>query len=215
MNNTNPDVDVFFGALKKWHNELSKLRAIILECQLKEEVKWRVPCYTYNNGNVVLIHGFKEYCASAFFKGALLKDPKQILIQQTENVQSGRQIRFASLSEIVAQEDIIKAYIYEAIEVDKSGQKVELKKISDFEMPDEFYTKCDESPAFKSAFEALTPGRQRAYSLLFSAAKQAETRVSRIEKYEERILDGKGPQECVCGHSQKPPRCDGSHKHFQ
>jgi uncharacterized protein YdeI (YjbR/CyaY-like superfamily) len=169
-----------------------KLRSIILSCQLTEELKWGVPCYTYEGRNIVLIHGFKEYCALLFFKGALLSDSNGILIQQTKNVQSARQIRFTSLKEITKLESVIKAYIYEAIEVERAGQKVTLKKVSEYEMPDELQKKLDKNAAFKKAFNALTPGRQRGYILFFSAAKQPKTRESRIEKYTKQILSGKG-----------------------
>jgi len=159
---------------------------------LSEELKWGVPCYTVQNSNVVLIHAFKEYCAILFVKGALLQDPEKILFQQTENVQAGRQIRFTSVQNIVEKEAILKAYIYEAIEVEKAGLKVELKKTSEYKLPEEFQTKLDAMPALKTAFEALTPGRQRAYIFYFSQPKQSTTRASRVEKYTEQILNGKG-----------------------
>ena len=168
------------------------MRAIALACPLTEELKWGWPCYTLGKSNVVLIHGFKEYCALLFFKGALLKDPNGILIRQTENVQSSRQVRFTSASEIADMEAVLKAYILEAIEVEKAGLRVDFKKTKEFATPEEFQNKLDESPALKLAFEALTPGRQRAYLLHFSAPKQSKTRVSRIEKCAPQILDGKG-----------------------
>jgi uncharacterized protein YdeI (YjbR/CyaY-like superfamily) len=192
MNKTNPKVDGLLRKAKKWKEELQKLRMIILECGLNEEVKWRVPCYTFEKRNVVVIHGFKEYCALLFFKGVLLKDPKGILIRQTENVQAARQIRFTNVREIIDMEPILKAYIREAIEVEKAGLKVEKKKTADFKVPEEFKNKLDQIPALKTAFHALTPGRQRAYLLYFSAPKQSKTRTSRVEKYLQQILDGKG-----------------------
>lgn len=188
----NPKVDEFFSKAKQWQEEYEKLRMIILDCQLTEELKWRKPCYSFEGKNIVLIHGFKEYCALLFIKGALLKDPNSILIQQTENVQEGRQIRFTSLREIVELEPILKAYIYEAIEVEKAGLKVIKKKTSDFIIPEEFQKKLDKIPALKTAFEALTPGRQRAYIFHFSQPKQSKTREARVEKYIQQILDGKG-----------------------
>jgi len=188
----NPKVDEYLSKAKKWQEEFEKLRMIILDCQLTEEFKWGNPCYTFQNGNIVLIHGFKEYCALLFFKGALLQDGRGILIQQTENVQAGRQIRFTNLREIVEMEPILKAYIYEAIEVEKAGLEVIFKKNAEFTIPEEFQNKFDEIPALKTAFEALTPGRQRAYFLYFSEPKQSKTRESRVEKWMPQILDGKG-----------------------
>src|SRR5665647_1400446 len=188
----NPKVDEYLSKAKKWQEEFEKLRMIILDCQLTEELKWGVPCYTFQKGNIVLIHGFKEYCALLFIKGALLHDANGILIQQTENVQAGRQIRFTNVREIVAMETILKAYIYEAIEVEKAGLEVNFKKNTEFIIPEEFQNKFDEIPALKTAFEALTPGRQRAYILYFSEPKQSKTRASRVEKYVQKIIDGKG-----------------------
>jgi uncharacterized protein YdeI (YjbR/CyaY-like superfamily) len=192
MDRMNPKVDVFLSREKKWREEFAKLRTIILDCQLTEELKWGVPCYTFQNSNIVLIHGFKEYCAILFVKGALLKDAIGVLIQQTENVQSARQIRFTSVDEIVEMEPILKAYINEAIEVEKAGLKVNLKKSSEFTIPEEFQKKLDEDPALKTAFEALTPGRQRAYLFYFSQPKLSKTRASRIEGSIQQILNGKG-----------------------
>ena len=188
----NPKVDFYFSKAKKWQEEIKKLRVIVLDCGLAEELKWGVPCYTFQKNNIVLIHVFKEYCALLFFKGALLHDPNGILIQQTENVQAARQIRFTNIEEIVKMEQILKAYIYEAIEVERAGLKVNLKKTATFNIPEEFQNKLDEKPALKTAFDALTPGRQRAYLLYFSAPKQSKTRESRIENYMQQILDGKG-----------------------
>ncbi len=188
----NPKVDWFFSKDTKWQKEYEKLRAIILDCGLTEELKWGCPCYTFENANIVLIHGFKEYCALLFFKGALLNDPDGIMIQQTKNVQSARQIRFTSLREIMKMEKILKAYVYEAIEVERAGLKVKLKKTSDFKIPDEFQKKLNKTPALKTAFDALTPGRQRAYIFYFSQPKLSKTREARVEKYRKKILNGKG-----------------------
>ena len=192
MNRMNPKVDAFLSKAKKWPEEFEKLRMIILDCQLTEELKWGFPCYTFENRNIVLIHGFKEYCALLFFKGALLKDAKGILIIQSENVQASRQIRFTNVREIVKMDAILKAYIYEAIEVEKAGLKVKYKKITEFIIPEEFQNKLDKRPALKTAFDALTPGRQRAYILYFSAPKQSKTRDSRVEKCMQQILNRKG-----------------------
>ena len=188
----NPNVDFFFDKAEKWQGAFEQLRMIILDCGLTEELKWGKPCYSLEGSNVVLIHGFKEYCAVLFMKGALLKDPKGILIQQTENVQAARQIRFTSVEQIVESESALKAYIREAIEVEKSGAEVEYKKTSEFKMPDEFKNKLDKTPALKKAFGALTPGRQRGYLLYFAAAKQSQTREARIEKCAPLIMKGKG-----------------------
>ncbi len=192
MNRTNPKVDFFFNKPAQWQAEFKKLRTIVLGCQLTEELKWGVPCYTFENKNIVLIHGFKEYCAILFVKGALLKDAKGILIQQTENVQSARQIRFTSVRDITKLETVLKDYIHEAIEVEKAGLKVEHKKTSDFKIPKEFQTKLDEMPALKEAFYTLTPGRQRAYLFYFAQPKLSKTREARVEKYIDAILDGMG-----------------------
>ncbi len=188
----NPKVDFYFNKAGKWQEEFEKLRMIILDCDLTEELKWGVPCYTYQNSNIVLIHGFKDYCAVLFIKGSLLKDELGILIQQTENVQAGRQVRFTNLQEIIALEPALKAYIFEAIEVEKAGLEVNFKKHTEYTVPEEFQHQLEEMPALKAAFEALTPGRQRGYLLYFSAPKQSKTRESRIEKYVENILKGKG-----------------------
>ncbi|KAA9040907.1 hypothetical protein FW778_02390 [Ginsengibacter hankyongi] len=188
----NPKVDFYFDKEKKWQKEIEQLRIIVLDCGLTEELKWGCPCYTFENRNIVLIHVFKEYCALLFFKGALLNDPEGILVQQTENVQSARQLRFTNVREITTKERIIKSYIYEAIEVEKAGLQVKLKKTSDFKIPEEFQNKLDKRPALKKAFEALTPGRQRTYIFHFSQPKQSKTREARVEKYIPQILDGKG-----------------------
>jgi uncharacterized protein YdeI (YjbR/CyaY-like superfamily) len=192
MSRTNPKIDGFLKKVKRWQPELRELRRIVLDCQLTEEVKWGQPCYTFESKNIVIIHGFKEYCALLFFKGALLKDPKGILIQQTENVQSGRQIRFTDLREIVKLEAALKAYIGEAVEVEKAGLRVPHQKTSDLKVPEELKKRLAENPALKTAFKALTPGRQRAYILYFSGAKQSKTRDARIDKCTPQILKGKG-----------------------
>lgn len=188
----NPKVDFYFDKAKQWQDEIKQLRTIILDCELTEELKWGVPCYTFQKSNIILIHVFNDYCAVLFHKGALLNDAHGILIQQTENVQAARQIRFTNVQEITKLEPILKAYIYEAIEVEKAGLKVAYKKATAFTVPAEFQTKLTENPALKTAFEALTPGRQRGYLLYFAAAKQSKTRESRVEKYTQHILDGKG-----------------------
>lgn len=189
---TNPKVDFYFNKAKKWQEEVGLLRTIALDCGLTEELKWGVPCYTLQDNNIVLIHDFKAYCAFLFFKGALLKDSNGILVQQTENVQSARQIRFRNALEIVELKPVLKTYIYEAIEVEKAGLKVDLKKTIEYAVPQEFQNKLDHIPALKTSFDALTPGRQRAYLLHFSAPKQAKTREARVEKYMPQILNGKG-----------------------
>ena len=188
----NPKVDVFIRKAGKWREEFEKLRMIILDRGLTEEFKWGNPCYTLDERNIVLMHGFKEYCALLFFKGALLNDPKGILIQQTKNVQAARQIRFTNVREIVKMKPILKAYIDQAIAVEKAGLKVNLKKTADFEIPEEFLNKLDENPDLKTAFDALTPGRQRAYIFYISQPKQSKTRESRVEKCMQPILNGKG-----------------------
>ncbi|MDF2437472.1 MAG: hypothetical protein K0Q95_1848 [Bacteroidota bacterium] len=189
---TNPKVDFYFLKAKKWQEELELLRDIALECDLEEELKWGCPCYTLEGNNVVLIHSFKDYCAFLFFKGALMKDSKNILIQQTENVQSARQARFTSVNEIAKRKATLKKYIQEAIKVEKSGRKIELKKTKEYGIPEEFQHALDEMSGLKKAFKALTPGRQRGYLLYFSSAKQSKTRQARIEKNLDRILNGKG-----------------------
>jgi len=192
MKRTNPKVDKYLSGAKKWQKEFEKLRRISLNCALTEELKWGKPCYTFQKSNVLIIQGFKEYCALLFCKGALLRDGKGILIQQTQNVQAARQIRFTGVREIVEMEPILKAYIDEAIEVEKAGLEVNYKKTSDFKIPNEFQNRLDEVPALKAAFDALTPGRQRGYLLFFSGAKQSKTRKSRVEKCVRQILKGKG-----------------------
>ena len=188
----NPKVDWYFEKNEKWQKETRKLRTIILDCGLTEELKWGCPCYTYESRNVVLIHVFKEYCAVLFFKGALLADPDGILVQQTENVQAARQVRFTNIKEVKERERILKTYIYEAIEVERAGLQVKLKKTKDFKIPEEFQTKLDKMPSLKKAFDSLTPGRQRGYIFHFSQPKLSKTREARVEKYLKQILSGKG-----------------------
>ena len=188
----NSKVDWYLSKSKKWEEEMEQLRRIALYCGLTEELKWGCPCYTWHGSNVVLIHEFKEYCAYLFFKGALLNNAKGLLVQQTENVQAARQIRFTSIKQIAEQIDILKTYIFDAIDVEKAGSKVTLKKPIAFKIAKEFQNKMDELPALKTAFEALTPGRQRAYLLHFAAPKQAKTRASRVENCVEQIFNGKG-----------------------
>lgn len=188
----NPKVDFFFNKAQQWHEEFAQLRMIILDCGLTEALKWGQPCYTLENSNIVLMHGFKEYCALLFMKGALLQDPNGLLIQQTANVQAARQIRFTNVQQIIELEPVLKRYVEEAIAVEKAGLTVDLKKTEDFPMPEEFINKLEEVPGLQDAFEALTPGRQRAYLLYFSAPKQSKTRVARIEKWIQPILEGKG-----------------------
>jgi uncharacterized protein YdeI (YjbR/CyaY-like superfamily) len=190
--NRSPKVDAFLGKAGKWRAEFEALRAILLDGGLSEELKWGWPCYTLDKRNIVLMHGFKDYCALLFFKGALLTDPGHILIQQTENVQAGRQVRFAGASQIIEMEALLKTYVREAIELEASGARVSLKKTSEFVVPEEFQTRLDEDPALKAAFGALTPGRQRAYLLHFASAKQSKTRAARVETAIPKIYEGKG-----------------------
>ncbi len=189
---TNPQVDAFLSDAKTWRKELEQLRRILLGCQLTEELKWGQPCYTFQDHNVVVLMSFKDYCGLGFFQGALLRDPESILVKPGENTQAGRQIRFTHLREIVEMESTVKAYVDEAIEAEKAGLKVNLKKTSDFSVPDEFQSRLNDDPALKAAFDALTPGRQRAYLLHFSAPKQSKTRESRVGKSVPKILAGKG-----------------------
>ncbi len=191
-NKTNPKVDFFFDEPGRWRQEYARLRTIVLACPLTEELKWGCPCYAFEKKNVVLIHGFKDYCALLFTKGALLKDPGKILIQQTANVQSARQARFTSVQDIAAVESALKAYIHEAIELEKAGRKVAFKPAEAFAVPAEFQSRLDAEPALKEAFEALTPGRRRGYLLYFAAAKQSATRTARVDKCVPMIFDGLG-----------------------
>jgi len=192
MNKTNPKVDWFFAKADKWRLETKTLRTIILDCGLTEVLKWGCPCYTLGDDNIVLIHAFKDYCAVLFFKGALLKDPKGVLIQQTKNVQAARQVRFTGIREVEKLKPVLKSLIKQAVEAEKSGLKVKFKQASEFTMPEEFQTRLNGMPALRTAFEGLTPGRQKAYLLHFSGAKQSKTREARVEKFIPRILDGLG-----------------------
>lgn len=192
MKNMNPEIDAFLSKLSKWQEEMETLRTIMLNCPLTEELKWGKPCYTFQSSNIAIIQGFKAYCALLFFKGALLKDPKGILIKTGENTQAGRQVRFTNVQDITKMKSVLKAYIQEAIAVEKAGLKVKLKKTTDFAIPEEFQIKLNELPELKKTFDALTPGRQRAYLLYFSSAKQSKTRESRVAKCMQRILNGKG-----------------------
>jgi len=211
----NQAIDAYIEELTEWREEMIYLRKMVLACNLQEEQKWGQPCYCLGNKNIVLIHGFKDYCALLFMKGSLLSDSHKLLIQQTENVQAGRQIRFTNLQQIIELEPILKAYIFEAIEVEKAGIKVPMKKHEDFVVPEELTSKFDELPSLKEAFYALTPGRQRAYILHFSGSKNSVTRIARIDKYIPRIMNGKGITDCTCGLSKRMPNCDGSHKQLE
>lgn len=210
----NTKVDEFLLKTTQWHEELIVLRNILLQCQLTEEFKWKQPCYTYKNSNIAILGKFKDSCVLSFFKGALLNDAESILVKTGENTQSARIIRFTNTEEIVKLEPVLKSYIFEAIEIEKVGLKVDFKKDSELIFPQELYQHFEKFPNFKKAFYALTPGRQRGYNLFFSAAKQSATKTARIEKYFDRILDGKGINDCTCGFSKKPPSCDGSHKYL-
>ena len=208
----NPIVTPFFEKESKWQDLNNLLREIVLGCGLHEELKWGVPCYTFNGNNVLIIHEFKNYTALNFFKGALLKDTKQILVQQTENVQSARQIRFTEIEEIVPLESTLKHYMFEAIEIEKLGLKIKPKKTTEFEIVEELTTILNQNSELKKAFDKLTPGRKRGYLLHFSKAKQSATRISRIEACTGKILKGIGLTDCDCGLSKRKPNCDGSHK---
>lgn len=209
---TNPDVDEFMNEAKQWQEELRKLRSIVLECKLTEQLKWKQPCYTFEDHNIVILAAFKDNCALSFFKGVFLKDTDGVLTKPGENSQAGRLIRFTSLKEIVNMEAILKAYILEAIEIEKAGLSVNSLKKAEYEIPQELHQKFIEDPVFETAFKALTPGRQRAYVMYFTAPKQSKTRESRIEQYRDQVCDGKGFNDCTCGLSQRMPGCDGSHK---
>ena len=206
-------VDVFFNTAKQWRDELSALRTILLDCNLTEELKWGKPCYMSEGKNIIILQPFKGYCALGFFNGAVLKDKKHILVKPGENTQAGRQIRFTQLQEIVKMKAILKSYINEAIKAEKAGLKVQSISPTKIILPDELKQELTKNTAFKKAFSALTPGRQRAYSMFFSAPKQTKTRETRIEKYRNQIMDGKGINDCTCGLSKKMPYCDGSHKY--
>jgi len=208
------DIESFFEDASKWQKEFKIFRQLLLDCGLNEELKWGQPCYTYKKGNIAILYGFKDFCGPGFFKGVLLKDEKEILEKPGENSQSSRYIKFTDTQQIIEMEAVLRAYIFEAIEVEKAGLKVDFKEKNELKFPEELQQKFQDNPIFKKAFEKLTPGRQREYNLYFTAAKQAKTRTSRIESYMQRILDGYGKSDCLCGHSKRMPRCDGSHKHY-
>lgn len=208
----NTKVDDYILNAKKWQPEIKQLRELLLQCGLTEEFKWRTPCYSFKGKNVVLIGSFKEYCTLSFFKGSLLQDSNGILCKPGNNSQAIRFFKFGQLEKIIEQQYIIKTYIYEAIEIEKAGLKVHFKSNTELELVTEFQLALDKNPSLKTAFEALTPGRQRAYNIYFSGSKQSKTRETRIEKYTTRILDRKGLNDCICGLSKKMPNCDGSHK---
>jgi uncharacterized protein YdeI (YjbR/CyaY-like superfamily) len=209
----NIEVDDYFGRIKMWHTELQQLRNIILDCNLTEEYKWRAPCYTLKGKNILMLGGFKGFCIIAFFKGALLSDANNILVKQGENVQESRVIKFTNVQDIIQLAPVIKAYIHEAITIEQQGLKLIVAE-KEIIYPVEFITILNKNKALKKAFEALTPGRKRAYNLFFTGAKQSSTRITRIEKYIPQILSGKGIMDCTCGMSKKMPYCDGSHKFF-
>ena len=211
----NPKVDTYLADLDTWKEELTALRNIALACGLKEELKWGVPTYMAHNANVILLGGFKDHCVLSFIKGVLLTDSAKILESPGANSQSTKVVRFRSLQDIQEKEAILKAYLFEAIEVEKAGLKVEKKAIEEMVIVEELQNKLDTDPMFKLAFEALTPGRRRAYNMYFSSAKQAKSRLDRIEKFTPRILKGKGMNDCICGHSKRMPNCDGSHKYYE
>ena len=208
----NPKVDAFLLNTKKWHEELTVLRSIVIDSGLGEELKWGAPCYVHEKANVIMIHGFKDYFALMFFKGALMKDPQDLLRKPGENTQSSRLIRLTSMDEMLGQEEVLRAYIQNAIEVEKAGEKVIAKKTEEYPVPLELKESFAENSDLQHAFYGLTPGRQRAYLLHFAEAKQSSTRKARIEKYTPRILNGKGILDCWCGLSKRMPTCDGSHK---
>jgi uncharacterized protein YdeI (YjbR/CyaY-like superfamily) len=208
----NPKIDEYINSASNWQEEMRFLRKIALECNLEEELKWGVPCFTFNKKNIILIHAFKDFCGFGFFKGSLLKDEEGILSKPGENSNSSRISKVTSTQEIKDKEALLKAYLFEAIEIEKAGLKVKVKEVSEYSVPEELIEQFDKSSEFKIAFEKLTPGRQKAYLLHFSEAKQSNTRTSRIEKYIPRILNGKGFNDCVCGLSKRMPSCDGSHK---
>jgi len=208
----NAKVDSYLGRVKKWKEELTHLREILLECELNEDFKWGTPCYTFQDKNVALLGSFNNYCTLSFFKGALLKDPHGILRKPGENTRAARIIPFTGSQVISDTKAIIKNYLLEAIELEKAGIKVDFAETPELPLPEELHLKFKKNSKFKTAFKALTPGRQRGYLLFFSAAKQARTRTARIEKFTPRIFDGKGMNDCVCGRSKKMPNCDGSHK---
>ncbi len=209
----NPKVEEYLGNAKRFNTELRALREILLECGLIEEYKWRTPCYTFQNTNMIILGEFKDYCVLSFLKGVLLQDSQQLLIKPGENSQSVRFLKFTDINEINALALIIKSYIFEALEIEKLGLKVDLSESKNLIYPLEFQKILEENPDFKHAFESLTQGRKRAYNMFFSEPKQSKTRESRVYKYMQQILNGKGIHDCTCGLSKRPPSCDGSHKH--
>jgi uncharacterized protein YdeI (YjbR/CyaY-like superfamily) len=211
----NPSVDPFFMNLTSWREELHLLRSLVLECGLTEELKWGSPCYVQEKSNVVIIQGFKDYCGLMFFKGALLKDERGLLSKPGENTQSGRQLRFTSLQPIIDQADLLKAYIQEAMDIEQAGLKVVHKQVNEYPVPEELSDIFSKNWAFKQAFEGLTPGRQRAYLMHFSEPKQSATRITRIERMQDKIMRGKGMTDCWCGLSNRMPTCDGSHRQLK
>ena len=210
----NEKVSAYIGKVKNWQVEMKALRAMLIEFPLTEELKWGKPCYAFENSNIIIIQGFKEYCGLLFFKGALLKEAKGLLVKPGENTQGGRLLKFTSVQEINKLITTIKSYIKEAIEIEKKGLKIEPIN-TELVLPEELLAQFKKSASFKKAFNALTPGRQRAYNMFFTAAKQAATRKTRIEKYKGQIMSGKGINDCTCGLSQKMPYCDGSHKQLK
>jgi uncharacterized protein YdeI (YjbR/CyaY-like superfamily) len=214
MNAPNPEVDVFFENIKQWKAELEQLRTILRDCGLTEDLKWKQPCYSFKGKNICIIGGFKDFCVLSFFKGVLLQDTAGILVKQGENTQSARIVKITELEQITTLKATLKAYIFEAIEVEKAGLVVPFKSNDEMVLVEELQTKLDADVTFRAAFTALTPGRQRAYNLYFSGAKQAKSRLDRIEKYTPKILSGKGINDCTCGHSKRMPTCDGSHKYL-
>lgn len=214
MDKNNSLVDAYMSKAKIWKEEMEALREMLLSCNLTEELKWGKPCYSFENKNLFIIQSFKTNCALGFFKGELINDEKGLLVKPGENTQSGRMIRFTHLKEIVKVKSTIKAYIKEAIEHEKKGTKTTIKEKAELIFPEELQSVLDKNVKFKKAFESLTPGRQRAYNMFFSAPKQAQTRTTRIEKYKQQILNGKGINDCTCGLSKKMPYCDGSHKYL-
>ena len=214
MNAPNPEVDVFFENIKQWKAELEQLRIILIDCGLTEDLKWKQPCYSFKGKNICILGGFKDFCVLSFFKGVLLQDTAGILVKQGENTQSARIVKITELEQITTLKATLKAYIFEAIEVEKAGIEVPFKSNDELVLVEELQTKLDADVTFRAAFTALTPGRQRAYNLYFSGAKQAKSRLDRIEKYTPKILSGKGINDCTCGHSKRMPTCDGSHKYL-
>ena len=208
----NAKVDTYFSQLTKWKPELEAMRQILLDCGMVEEFKWRTPCYTYNNNNMIIIGGFKESCVMSFSKGVFMKDDHKLLASPGENSQTARLVRFTSVSQVIELEPILKTYIYEAIEIEKAGIKLDPAQKPELTLVDELLEMMSTNSDFKTAFENLTPGRQRAYNMHFASAKQSETRTSRIQSYMPRIMKGKGMNDCICGLSKRMPNCDGSHK---